>query len=470
METDFEVIVLGAGFTGSALIAQLCQLAPPGTRLLLAGEETGLGLAYGAAAPRHLLNVAAGGMSLYPDQPDDFVQWLTANGHAAEQAEQGLSLPRRFLPRAVYGEYVHDRLTQAIAASGCQITRRVARATALERRGDRWQVTFADGALATAVTVAICVGNLPGALPLPAAAVGQGAEARVIRDPWRDPRLAAIGPADRVLVIGTGLTMVDLVMQRAHDGHTGQTIALSRRGLLPEVHALAPEPGVRIPGIEEPRTLAELTRLVRAAIAARAADGGDWRPVVDGLRPETQRLWMSLTAREQSRFLRLLGAHWGVARHRMPPIAGARLAAMRSAGQLTIVAGRIVNLAAQADGRLRATLLPRGAGQPATEVVDWVVNCTGPGRDPARTGNPFLLALLAAGIARRDALGLGLETDEADRVLAAGGSVHETLYALGPVAMGRRYEIVAVPDLRQQAAAVAARIAGGRAPDLPRPS
>ena len=455
----FDIIVLGAGFTGSALTAQLSRQAGAGTRILFAGDEDALGLAYGAAAPMHLLNVAAGRMSMWPDQPDDFVHWLAANGHAGEQEIQGVPLPERYIPRAIYGQYVHDRLCMAIAAASAHIARRTAQATRLDRDGAAWRVSFSDGTAASARDVAFCLGNQAGALPLPTSAIGKGALDRIITNPWRDSRMADVGPDDRVLVIGTGLTMVDFALQREHDGHTGQTIAVSRRGLLPEVHALCAEPGIATPGIECPSTLQDLTRLIRSTIAQAGATGGDWRPIVDGLRPETQCLWQTLSPAEQSRFLRHLGAHWGVARHRMPPIAGQRLTAMQRAGQFDTLSGRIANVST-ADGRLAVTLNLRGGKPPRREQVDWIVNCTGPGRDPARTGNPLLLALLEAGIAHSDGLRLGLATDGQDQVVGPDGQPQPGLYALGPVAMGRLYEIVAVPDLRGQCAAVAQRIVG----------
>lgn len=454
----FDIVVLGAGFTGVTLTAQLCQRAQAATRILLAGDERALGLAYGAAAPMHLLNVAAGRMSMWPERPDDFVQWLVAAGLGEEQAIQGVPLSERFIPRALYGSYVRDRLQEAVASAACQVEQRIVRAIQLHREGGRWRVTFGDGSSAMSSAVAICLGNHPGALPIASSAIGVGAEERIIRDPWHDSRLGKIAPDDRVLVIGTGLTMVDLVIQREHDGNNGETIAISRRGLLPEVHALNAEAGTRITGIEGPHSLTSLTRLVRAAITERTDYGGDWRPLVDGLRPDTQRLWMVLTPEEQARFLRHLGTHWGVARHRMPPIAGQCLAAMQHDGRLAVNAGRVSAVVPE-NGQLVATLKMRGIPESRHEVVDWIVNCTGPGRDPTRTGNLFLLALLEAGIARSDSLRLGLETDEHDQVVGVDGRPQLGLYALGAVAMGRLYEIVAVPDLKLQCAAVAQRLA-----------
>ncbi|MEZ4562746.1 MAG: FAD/NAD(P)-binding protein [Thermomicrobiales bacterium] len=458
-EDAFEIIVLGAGFTGATLTAQLCRQAQAGVRILLAGDDDGLGLAYGAAAPMHLLNVAAGRMSMWPDQPGDFVAWLAANGRAEEQRIQGVPLPERYIPRAIYGSYVQGRLRESMAATACRVTRRIGRATRLERDGATWRVSFADGDVASAPVVALCLGNQAGVLPLPSSAIDDGAMARIITNPWRDPRLAQVRPTDRVLVMGTGLTMVDFVLQREHDAHTGHTLAVSRRGVLPEVHARDAESGVATPGIDSPLSLRDLTRLVRSTVAERAAAGGDWRPVVDGLRPATQRLWLSLTPAEQSRFLRHLGAHWGAARHRMPPIAGERLAAMQQDGRLEIRSGRVAGVA-NARGQLTVRLGLRGGRSPEEQPVDWLVNCTGPGRDPARTGNPLLLALLESGIARSDSLRLGLATDEQDRVLRPDGKPQPGLYALGPVAMGRLYEIVAVPDLRVQCEGAAQRLLG----------
>jgi uncharacterized NAD(P)/FAD-binding protein YdhS len=55
-------------------------------------------------------------------------------------------------------------------------------------------------------------------------------------------------------------------------------------------------------------------------------------------------------------------------------------------------------------------------------------------------------------LVRPDQLGIGLDVDQRSR---AG----DKLWALGPLTKGRYWEIVAVPDIREQAAAVAEDIA-----------
>jgi uncharacterized NAD(P)/FAD-binding protein YdhS len=72
----------------------------------------------------------------------------------------------------------------------------------------------------------------------------------------------------------------------------------------------------------------------------------------------------------------------------------------------------------------------------------------------SHTRDALLRSLLDAGAVRPDHLDIGFEVDE--RCHAAGG---ERLWALGPLTKGRYWEIIAVPDIREQAAVVADDIA-----------
>jgi uncharacterized NAD(P)/FAD-binding protein YdhS len=94
----------------------------------------------------------------------------------------------------------------------------------------------------------------------------------------------------------------------------------------------------------------------------------------------------------------------------------------------------------------------RGAERGTTERFDVVFNCTGPLHAMNRTRDPLLRSLLDSGAAQPDHLNIGLEVDERSR---AGSRI----WALGPLTKGRYWEIIAVPDIRGQAAAVAEDIA-----------
>src|SRR3546814_13724462 len=83
-----------------------------------------------------------------------------------------------------------------------------------------------------------------------------------------------------------------------------------------------------------------LLRDIRREIAAAEREGGDWRMVIDALRPVTQSLWQGLPVAEKRRFLRHLRSWWAVHRHRMAPEVAAVVQNAMDRGQLVVRAGR----------------------------------------------------------------------------------------------------------------------------------
>lgn len=119
-------------------------------------------------------------------------------------------------------------------------------------------------------------------------------------------------------------------------------------------------------------------------------------------------------------------------------------------GQLEVVAGRI-EAARETHAGVEVTYRRRGARHSRSESFAYAFNCTGPLHSIVRSKDPLLRSLLDGGEVRPDHLGIGLEIDGTCR---AG----EHLWAMGPLTKGRYWEIIAVPDIREQAAAVAADI------------
>jgi uncharacterized NAD(P)/FAD-binding protein YdhS len=241
--------------------------------------------------------------------------------------------------------------------------------------------------------------------------------------------------------------MVDLVLSLDAAGYRGRIVAVSRRGLIPRSHAdFDPAPVERdhVPS----GSVGALWRWLRR----RGAQVG-WRAAVDSLRPYSHSLWQSLDGVQQQRFLRHARPWWDVHRHRIAPEVARTIARLIGEGQLEVMAGRIISAQAADDG-LDVQIRRRGASLPQTMQFAYAFNCTGPLHSIARTKDPLLRSLLDAGAVHPDHLGIGLDVDERSR--AAGG---ERLWALGPLTKGRYWEIIAVPDIREQAAAVADDIA-----------
>jgi uncharacterized NAD(P)/FAD-binding protein YdhS len=457
-----HIAVVGTGLTGTVLALHLMEALPDGARLSLFGTTTepGRGLAYATPDEAHLLNVPAYRMSLYPDDPHHFMRWLWAEADTGPDSSVVPPAGYTYVPRARFGDYVEHAFSEVAARNGNRLRVELYReeVTACHETGTGVRLQTREGSEVLVEAAALCLGNASGRLPLAAGAITGAASARIIDDPWRDPRLAAIDPDDAVLLVGTGLTMVDRAISLKSLGHRGPIVALSRHGLVPHAQ-VEPRPAPVLPvSLEGTPGLLALMRDIRRAAKQKIAEGGDWRAIVDGLRPVTQSLWQGFSGAEKRRFLRHLNAYWSVHRHRIaPPVASGVDELLRS-GQMTVLAGKLQAIGGDGD-RLAVLYRPRGAGSAETLAVDWVVNCAGLDRANADLDRPVLAQMIADGHARLDELGIGLDATADSALLGRDGTASRRLYAAGPTTVGRFFEIVAVPDIRVQCRQIAQRMA-----------
>ncbi len=434
-DASSQVLIVGAGFSGTMVAANLARLNVT-SRLVEAAPVAGPGRAYGTADPDHLLNVPAAGMSAWPGDPDAFQRYWHEHGDG--------SAP--FAPRRLYGEYLRGILAEACASGRVRVAG--GQAVSAAKAAGEWQVQVDGGHVLSARHLVLATGNEPSAAPGWAAELGD----RFVADPWSRQAGAALaqlaGRRDDVLIIGTGLTMIDLALSLQAAGFAGRTIAVSRRGLLPRPHdAFAPAP-VALADLPAGDLMA-LWRWIRH----RSGTTG-WRAAVDCLRPHTQTLWQALDDTAKRRFLRHARPHWDVRRHRIAPAVAGRLAEAIRAGRLEVQAGRIVD--ARREDRMVAVRIHR-RGEAA--AVEWrrysrIFNCTGPLGSIRDTRDPLLSDLLGSGTIAADNLGIAISVDACARVRG-----HDDLWAVGPLSRGEFWEMTAVPDIRVQAAAVAERIA-----------
>ncbi len=429
------VAIVGGGYSGAMLAV---RLAEAGLRAALVNRtaDFGLGVAYSTPCDRHLLNVRSGRMSARADDPNHFVRWL-------ERTHPALADPEGFAPRRIFGLYVQETLKAAVAAHPGAIEAFVGEAVAVEDGG----VRLADGRRIAADAVVLATGNPP-------PRVGDAVPG-VIRDPWAPGALDVVGPDDEVVIVGTGLTMIDMVLMLDARGWTGRATAISRRGLVPRGHDATQ---VRV-AARRPAS-GPLSRRLNAARKAARTDG--WAVMMDRLRDLNAELWAELSEAERARFLRHLRPWWDVHRHRVACEPAARIRALMDAGRLTVAAGRLKAMEA-VEGGVTVRWRPRGASADQTMRAAHVIDCTGPGHDPLRAQDALTRQLLESGRARPAPLGLGLEVDVQGRVIGADGRP-SGLLMLGPPALSAFWETVAVPDIRKRIEEVVAGLKGqGRA-------
>jgi len=385
------------------------------------------GVAYGTEEPVHLLNIPTARMTAQPGDPAHLLGWLTARGVPAD--------PEAFLERRLYAQYLSDLL----AAAGDRVTRLTDQVLTLAPDGEGLRLERARGAPLRARGAVLALGNFPPEVPPGWADLSP-------RMAWRSPWAGGEWPAQdaEVLLLGSGLTAVDVVLSLDARGHRGRIHLLSRRGLLPATH-----PSRMLSRLALPSPPARLRPLVR--MFREAASREDPRAVLDTLRPELGRLWRGLRPDEQRRFLRHVRTWFDTLRHRLAPAVGARIAELEAERRLVRHAGRVVSLAAQ-DGRVLVRIRPRGARTLAVLAVDLVVPTTGPVMDVRALEDPLVRSLLASGQARPGPHGLGFATAEDGAVL---GPLQDRLWTLGGLRRGDLWESTAIPEISVQAHALA---------------
>ena len=439
-----SIIIIGGGASGILLAAHLLRRSDARLQVTIIEKrgQLGRGLAFSSARQQHILNVPAGNMSAYVDEPDHFRKWLS-RAHPELPGD-----PFVFAPRSVYGEYLSDVLRRSAAAADekTRVTIVSSEAVGVCPRDRGVEIHLADGTVRFGDVAALAVGNEE------QPSHGRGIAVRAESDD--DTPLPPDAP---VLILGSGLSMVDAWLSLASRQHRGRAVIVSRHGLLPLEHKQVTPIKVDAADVPFGTSLAYFTRWFRDLVEASAAEGHDWRGVVDGLRPYNQLIWQHWTPEARRQFLEHVRPVWNVHRHRLPPaLHGVMQAAVRS-GQLELVAGKLATMERKGDG-VSVTFRRRACGATETLDVARVYDCGGITLDVEASTNPTILSLLSQGLARADARHIGLDVTTDLHVVDAAGNPSPRLYAVGPLTRGKFFEIEAIPDIRRQVADLAKRL------------
>jgi uncharacterized NAD(P)/FAD-binding protein YdhS len=455
------IVIVGGGCCGALVAANLLRRPPAGpTRLVLIERSpaVGRGVAYARRDFPYLLNVPAGRMSANSQAPNEFLQF-------AQRCIPNVSADD-FLPRSLYGDYLEEVLLAAQLSAPSNIRLELWRGeVAAVRRVERHmplQVELADRRSLTADDVVLATGN-PAPATLPAATELLG-HPSYIADPWSSE--LQFSAHHSVLLIGTGLTMADVVNAASVDPRRTPTLhAISRHGLVPPRQTAFRPDAYRGEGnallLAAATSLRGLTRSVRLLSREAESLGGDWREGITFVRNMAPTIWQRLSERDRARFMRHLRARWDVHRHRLPPQLLQRIEALRTTQRLQVHAGQIRRLQASA-GKIEVSWQPRGDAATQELRVDRVINCTGPDYAITRSPQPLWRNLLQCGLCVADPLGLGLRTGPNGAVIDAEGWPGPHLFYVGPMLRADLWEATAVAELRGHAEGLAATLATPR--------
>ncbi len=450
-----HIAIIGGGASGTITAIQLLRKLHVTAKVYLIEKKPQVvyrGAAYSSQLDYEPLNVPAGKMSLYNHLPDHFFQWLTVNGKG-----NGTITRDSFVSRRWFGDYLTDNINHVKATSKHAtlevITGEVRDIT--PAHNNSYNLLLADGAILPAHYVIFATGN---ETPADILSRNEVAElgSKYVSNPWVGNTLNNVKHTDDVLVIGTGLTMVDHVVSLGRRGHTGKVYCLSRNGYLPMPHTTMLDTLLTIP--DDIEDIRQLAGVLRAKVNEAGAKNIAWQNVLDALRPRTSRLWRNLDVASKRYFLKRLKPYWEIHRHRMPLASANALSNMMATGQLKLISGNVVS-AALHNGRILFRYYDRKTATTNNLTVDLVLNCTGPSGDYYKCDNLLMINLLNKGWLQQDELKLGIKTGTRGEIIKDNGVVLHNAYAIGPVRKATEWESTAVREIRTHAEQVAFLIA-----------
>ncbi|KQT63678.1 MULTISPECIES: FAD/NAD(P)-binding protein [unclassified Pseudomonas] len=461
MEKPADILIIGGGLSGTMLAVQLLRL--PGQRKILIIEpraELGRGEAYSAVELGHTLNGNAARMSVDPDNPDDLTQWLTAHiadGSWPESAEQDVPVSELFPPRGLFGVYVQQRLAEARAVGtlqGSTVEHFCAEVVDLQVDAGSVQLTLSDGRILRGSKAVLATGMFPAARTPQTQSSGLNAAAL---DPWDVAGMRELDPQSTVLIIGSGLTMVDAVVSLEQAGHRGPIEVFSRHGLLPHVRRQPPAWVDFLAADHSIRTPRQLVRELRRHCRDAIAQGIDWQAPLDTVRAHIARLWSQATDVQRRQFVRHVRPWWESHHHRSPPLSAELIERLHKEGRLRIHAASFKGIEPGASDAVAIRIRARGETETGVVSGAALINSSGIEYDWRRVARPLPQQLLARGLVRPGPLALGISAKDG-AVVGAEGRVSSQLFAMGPPLRGMWWESTAVTDVAAQAKALARRL------------
>ena len=439
---EYAIAIVGGGFSGTLLAIQLLRMGLAKTDAIALIEQSprmGPGLAYSVEDECCLLNVPAGNMSAFPDDPGHFVRYC--------QAMDSNITSSSFLPRRLYGQYIEQLLRDTETRYPQQLHRLRASTVDLEYiSGDRYRIDFARHPSILTNKVVLALGHFA-SQPL---ATLKSVPADMVITPWDAEQFQKIPVTLPIAILGTGHTAIDALLRLRANSAVQKVYLISRRGLLPNSHRLASS----MVDAQFPNWLKNVsatargyTRALRAQIKNHCQDGGDWRDIFNQIRAHTSDLWQTLPINERARFLRQLLPYWDVHRHRLALSAGKQIEKLQQQGAIDVIAGRIES--AKIHGKhIKLQYRDRATQEIRSIEVGAIIHCTGPNYDLSTVPDPLVKNLIRRNYLQQDALKIGLVLDGQYQLQNPNHPMQQHLYYIGPMLKARFWESIAVPELR----------------------
>lgn len=438
-----RIAIIGAGFSGTALAAALYRQADKPCEIFLY-EKTGrfgAGEAYKTPFPFHLLNVRAKHMSIFEDEQTHYVDWLRNYPEKSLYVDDTKPIEEQFTPRLLYGLYLKHLLDEMQAGGNKTVTVHLQTAEVVDIKQKPVPLIMLENGRQQQVNkIVFALGNQSvTSFPFPVAK-----EMKCIHHSWDYIAPTFIQPDQNVMIVGTGLSMIDTVLTLYKRQHKGKIYTVSRHGLLPLPHAHNEHLDNTFQ-LDNCADIRAITKYLRSSSADKVATGGDWRSLISAMNLEIPLIWSRLSDNDKRRFMHHLLPYWNIHRHRVHNEIAAILENLIVKKQLEVIPARIQRIEKKS-----ATICVRGSGQLRKLSVDWLINCMGPSNNIRATKQPLLQKLFRRKDISTDSMNLGFDMTPTGALKNVDGQVSSVLFAIGSARRGMDWAASSVPEIRPQ--------------------
>jgi len=458
MNKHYDLVIVGGGAAGLILLANTFEKAtsPLSIAMINTGYPTGKGIAYSTKNSNHLLNVRVSRMSAFTSDANHFTNWILSKPEYRDYHHENLG--ERFVARKIYGEYLED-LYQSLVKSenkNIQFDLIIDEVIDIKKTDNGFDIKLKNHESIDGKKVVLCTGNQP-PISLPGISNLKSSN-KVFINPWDDRAVENIDPNQPVFIVGAGLTMVDTVVSLIDQGFKNKIIVVSKHGAIPMAHPVTrvsvPHPE-KAPASDIHEIYSELKSKIRSAI-----DHTEWHePVLEAVRPFTQKIWQELPIEQKNRFLRHINHRWAKLRHRLPHKVHDFIQSLIDSNQIELYAGKLEDV--QDNGTdLTIRFFDKSTESSSTIKAQRIINCIGPEGDFHKVENPLLKNMLASGLIAKDPLSLGFNATGKGEIINKDGEVVPNLFTIGSGLRGILWESTAIPELRVQAHEMANKVLG----------
>ena len=428
-------MVIGHGASGALLSYNLINLGNAGLKvgILNKSNEPATGIAYSTKFECHLLNVPAKKMSGLADDDLDFLNYLGEPNMGYE-----------FLPRKTYGEYLKKRFNDAIkladdknitldyisneAISCCKLENNLFE---IKTENDRYYTK----------NIVLAIGNsnkIPGFFNKPEIKNHPG----IILQAWDFDKIYQIKSDNSVCIVGSGLTMIDIVMLLQSNNFNGKIDIISRHGYAPLPHNLESYKY----NLDIKWELTSPLKLIKQfkQELKKLDKNIPWQSLIDSIRPYTQKIWQNFSDIQKSQFNRHLRALWDIHRHRIDKKLYDNFENLKQQGTITQHSGGLKNIELYGN-KFNITL------KTSKITPDIIINTTGLKTEFNSDHSLLVASLLENKLIQPGPLNMGLQVD-------ANYRVNNNIYTIGFPMIGCIWETIAIPDIKFQAKAIAKAI------------